>query len=244
MRTNSYGKARVSELMQGQRLSRRIIGRSSLSRADEYPAQSNEKLRAARPVSARRNGWRGRGKSAPFQVLSWAEAEAALARLAGLERELGEIDSEEREAMARAQSEADARRSHPARQRETLAAALERFSRKELAPRGDLSSVQVPRSRRLRIGRLGYRQAHAVVIRNEATALRSLAASPQGRRYLRVTEAVDREGLRGFLMNHSAGRTSARLKRRLQRAGVRLVRRDYWFYEVNGETPGHWGASA
>ena len=172
--------------------------------------------------------------SGPLQ--SWADAETALARLAELDRELEQIDALEADTIARAQADAEARRDRPAREQASAAGALERFSRRHLASRGDLTSVQVPKSRRLLHGRVGYRTSHAVLIRSEAAALRSLAGTREGRRFLRVSKVINREGLRAFLLKGSNARVGARLRRRLQQAGVRLGRRDYWFYELNRDT--------
>ena len=204
--------------------------------------------RGARTGLVRRRDAAVRAKPIGRRILSWADAETALAALAGLERDLAQIHTAESEAIARAQAEADTRRVIPARMREALLGALERFSRKQLASGGDLTSVQVPQSRRLLFGRVGYRRSHAVLIRSVAAALRRLAASRGGRRFLRVSTDLNREALRGFLMkqasavaNGGTGDAGGRLRQRLRRAGVRLVRRDYWFYELNRETLGSWG---
>jgi hypothetical protein len=171
-----------------------------------------------------------------------------LAELARLERSLAGIDASERRAKARIEAEAQSRRAVPASERDALAAALERFCRSELRRPGRLASGQGAKSRRLALGRVGYRVAHAVVIRSEADALRSLSATPEGRRFLRVSTAIDREALRAYFLratgrgaNAPRRKTQARLLRRLRESGVRLARRDYWFYELNRQALGSWG---
>lgn len=248
MATHSYLKTDASDLLPAHRGGRRRPSLAYSQRDVHSGGDAVRKEGRARPfLRLRKSSWR-RGRPASNRILNWADAETVLATLGGVERELEQIDSLESEAIARTQAEADARRSIPARQRAALATALERFSRKQLTSRGDLTSVQVPKSRRLLFGRVGYRRSHAVLIRSESAALRSLAATREGRRFLRVTAALDREALRAFLMRETGGGKNGgsrsargRLQRRLQRAGVRLARRDYWFYELNRETLGHWG---
>jgi hypothetical protein len=190
---------------------------------------------------ARQNQHSGQSARGIKPIRTWTEAETTLATLARLEQQLDQIESFETEAIARVRSEAESRRSIPASQRETLAAALERFTRKELATRRALNSVQVPRSLRLRAGRVGYRRAHAVVIRNEAAALRALAETRGGRRFLRVSQAINREALRALLMKAASDGSREGWRRRLRQAGVRLAERNYWFYEVRNGALGHRG---
>lgn len=245
---NTLAKRCVSEILPARSLTRTRT--SAPGGAAGAPTRKGVRVEAhgAAPAFARRVAARSRLGENSGPVLSWADAERALLTLAKLEHELEQIESRELEAVAQARAEAGALRRRPAGERQALAAALESFCQERLARRGDLTSVQAPKSRRLSIGRVGYRQAHRVVMRSEEAARQVLEAVRQGRRFLRVTTEVDRAALRTFLLKfreergrRGGGRQQARLRRRLKRAGVRLARRDYWFYEVNRGALGHGG---
>ena len=95
------------------------------------------------------------------------------------------------------------------------------------------------RSRALLFGRLGFRTSQAVLVGEEAAALRALARWPAGEQFLRVRTELDRESLRNFLLS-AAGR-SVPIRRRLRRAGIRLQRRQNWFYEIDTQAVERWG---
>ena len=191
------------------------------------------------------------------KLLCWGDAEMALAELARLERKLAGIDSRERQAVVEAQAEAEGLRMGPRMERDELAAALERFCRRELRDGGRagkaLSSGQVVRTRRLLFGWVGYRRSQAIRVQSAAAALRSLAKSALGRRFLRVRAEVDRERLRLYLLQEArrrrdgssrgdwGGTPAGRLLRRLRRIGVHLEQRDRWFYKLDREALDHWG---
>lgn len=168
----------------------------------------------------------------------WGEADAALAELGRIEKGLEVLDKRRRQALERVEAEA-ARQGRELQQRQgRLLAALERFCRThedELARRNGHSR----RSRQLLFGRLGFRASHAVMVAAEARALRALARWRPGQKFLRVRTELDREALRDFLL--AEGPPAASVRRRLGRAGIRLQRREKWFYEIDPEALARWG---
>ena len=112
------------------------------------------------------------------RVSCWGDAEVALAELARLEYELSQIVRDEEVEVAQARERADRRRRVPLKRRQELETALERFCHGLWGRNGraesSLSQGQVARSRRLLFGRVGMRRSHAIHIRSEAAALRSL----------------------------------------------------------------------
>ncbi len=172
-------------------------------------------------------------------VACWGEVDGALAELAKLARERETLERSLEQAVARIESESERQRQALVMRQRQLEAALERFCRGQ----GELDRVDGHgrRSRRLLFGRVGYRAAQAVTIRDEAAALRALARWRAGRQFLRVRTEVDRESLRQFLLE-CAGKngSGARMRRRLQRAGVKIQKREKWFYEIDGEAVERW----
>ena len=171
-----------------------------------------------------------------------------LAELAGLEKALGQLEAGRVEGVARVEREAEVERGPLSQRREELTRAVERFCRRQ-KPALDWVDGHERRSRRLRFGRVGWRASQAVVIRDEAAAMKGLAGWPAGRRFLRVQTEIDREGLREFLAkaagrngNGAAPTPSAQgLRRRLSRAGIRMEQREKWFYEIDWEAVRRWG---
>lgn len=179
------------------------------------------------------------------RVCCWAEADANLAELGWLERQLAAI--EERRARAVSKAEADAGRVGRAlrTRHQRLAAALERFC---LRQEPELARVDghARQTRRLRFGRVGFRHSQAVVIADDAKALRALAHWRAGQRFLRVQTELDREGLREYLLCLEADRTGVpragqATARRLRRAGIMLEQRTNWFYQINWRALNHRG---
>lgn len=206
--------------------------------------------RASRACQARAQVLKGQLR----RVRCWGDAEVALAALARLEYELSQFARQEEVAVAQVRKRADRQRRGPLKRRQEIEAALERFCRGLWGRKGgmefDLSQGQVARSRRLLFGRVGMRRSHAMKIRSEASALRSLAGTPAGRRFLRVQTEIDREGLRGFLFQQAKraralrspnGHGGTPMTRMLRRVGVRLEEREHWFYELDREALGNWG---
>lgn len=172
----------------------------------------------------------------------WGEVEAALVELARMEGELAKAAATGSERMARLEGELAAEKAPLEGRREEVAAAVERFCRSQ-RPALDRVDGHDLRSRRLRFGRVGWRASQAVVIRDQAAAMKALAGWRPGRAFLRVRTEVDREGLREFLAKAQALNGSGAaptpsgqaLRRRLRRAGVRIEQREKWFYEIDWE---------
>ncbi len=175
------------------------------------------------------------GKQAGGEALtSWAEADAALADLGRLDEEATAAEEQYRRAMAEAEAEAARTRAALKEQRERLLRLLEDFCRCH-------ESELARRSRRLLFGRVGFRTAPAVVVRDESAAVASLVGCLQAERFLRVRRELDREALRAFLLRAQNG--NGRLRHRLKRAGIRLELRDHWFYSINEAALSLWGDS-
>ncbi|MGH9787335.1 MAG: host-nuclease inhibitor Gam family protein [Candidatus Acidiferrales bacterium] len=171
----------------------------------------------------------------------WGEVEAALAELAELEQALGEVEAEQVERLARMEQELETGRGPLDERRRELTGALERFCRRQ-KPGLDRVDGHERRSRRLLFGRVGWRASQAVVIRDEATAMRTLAGWRPGRKFLRVRAELDREGLREFLARAQAlNGSGAGIRRRLSRAGIRMEQREKWFYEIDWKAVKRWG---
>lgn len=179
-----YATRQLSGLVSSRGSAPRRVSRVSFNSDRRSKYRGEGEGDSPRPALLRRNATSGRTRRTDRNIQCWADVETALAELARLERQLEEIEACEREAKARVEAEAETRRAMPAAVREGLAAALERFCRKQFSRRGCLTSGQGVKSHRLVLGRVGYRQSHAVVIRSEAAALRSLAALREGRRFL------------------------------------------------------------
>ena len=180
-------------------------------------------------------------QSPPLRVRCWSEADAALAELGRTEQELDSIEQRRQLVVARAELEAR-RASRPLeRKRARLLSALARFCRRHQAELVRANGHS-RRSRALLFGRLGFRTSQAVLVGEEAAALRALAHWPAGEQFLRVRTELDRESLRNFLLS-AAGR-SVPIRRRLGRAGIRLQRRQNWFYEIDTQAVERWGDAA
>lgn len=170
----------------------------------------------------------------------WGEVDGVLAELGRLAKHWEEVRQRQTERLARVEAEgAEERRELELRQRE-LEESLERFCRRQ-GPALDRVDGHGRRSRRLMFGRVGYRGSQAVVIRDEAAALEALAAWRAGRQFLRVRTELDRESLRQFLLE-AAGRNGngARVRRRLGRAGIRVEKKENFFYEIDREAITKW----
>lgn len=212
--------------------------------------------RGAQPVLPRPT----RKQRVRFPLGCWSEADAALAQLARLDEELATIEQIRASAVTHANAGAD-HASRPLRARHArLTWGLERFCRRR-EPELSRRNGHNRRSRRLLFGRVGFRSSQAVVVGDEARALRTLSHWEEGQRFLRVRTDIDREGLREFLLRAEAlarrgsGHTSrpdrredsqqrptpGLLLRRLRRAGIGLEQRDTWFYELNRSAWDHWG---
>lgn len=194
-----------------------------------------------------------------MRVCCWAEADATLAELARLDRRLAAIEEQRAHTVATAVTEAE-RSQRPLRERHTrLSTALERYCRKQ-EPELSRTDGHRRRSRRLLFGRVGFRGSQAVVIADEAKALRALAHWRTGQRFLRVHTELDREALRYYFLeiaarlsptkfpfshsNHDSRRRPQRgraVVRRLRRAGIALQQRENWFYELDWAALNHWG---
>ncbi|HXE75358.1 MAG TPA: host-nuclease inhibitor Gam family protein [Candidatus Xenobia bacterium] len=189
-----------------------------------HPGQSKPRARASGAVSC------------------WLEVEKSLLQLAQLTLQLGTLERAGAEARARLESEISARRAPLESQRVRLERAIEKFCRRH----DELARIDghARKSRTLRFGRVGYRTARAVSIQDEARALRALANWRPGQQFLRVRTELDRDSLRQFFLQ-AVGKNGpgARVRRRLQRAGVRLQQREKWFYELNWEALKRWEPS-
>lgn len=178
----------------------------------------------------------------PLRLDCWGQADAALAELGRLRARLERLEERRAAAVAHAAAAAaEAGREWAARQRR-LEAALERFCRSRKA--GELARVNghSRRSRRLVFGRVGYRRSQGVVVKSEAAALKALAHWRAGQCFLRLRTELDREALGRFLRNGAeTGRDFAFVARRLRRAGVGLLTRDLWFYELDPRAVARWG---
>ena len=171
----------------------------------------------------------------------WGQADAALAELGHLEKRLAVLGRRREQALAKAEAAAARAAEGLEARRAKLAAALERFCRRQ---QPELARVNghSRRSRWLLFGRVGFRASQAVVVRSEAAALRALAHWRAGQQFLRVRTELDREGLREFLLRRdglSGHRGQAR--RRLRRAGIELDQRQHWFYEIDRRALERWG---
>jgi phage host-nuclease inhibitor protein Gam len=143
--------------------------------------------------------------------------------------------------MAKAEAEAE-KASQPLEQEHAvLLTSLENFCRRHQPELGRLNGHS-RRSRRLLFGRLGFRASQAIVVGEEAKALRALARWKPGERFLRVRTELDRESLRDFLL--SSSRPLAAIRKRLRRAGIYLERRQNWFYEIDPKAVERWGGRA
>ncbi len=193
-------------------------------------------------------GSRGGGPGSattPTKVKCWSEVDTVLAELGRLERQLEGIEQRRRQATVRAEQEAAVATRGLEARRLRLATALERFCR---AHRPVLSSANGHRlrSRRLLFGRVGFRLSQALVVREEAAALRALERWRAGQQFLRVRTELDREALRDFLRANGDRRDGggsaldAEVQRRLGRAGIELASRERWFYEVDERALGRW----
>lgn len=175
---------------------------------------------------------------AGVRVSCWGEADAALAELGRLGLRMAAIKERGAAAIARAEASAVAALERLAARQRRLERALERFCRRQ-GPELERVNGHGRRSRRLQFGRVGYRASRRVVVRSEATALRALAHWRTGQQFLRLRTELDREGLRQFLLQEPNG--TLRVERRLRQAGIRLERRESWFYELDPRA-GEWGA--
>jgi phage host-nuclease inhibitor protein Gam len=213
---------------------RRKRDTTSLTTRVACPAAAGER-HGPRPRSREQGGSANAGHG---RVCCWGQADAALAELGQIEKGLEAVEERRRRAMERVEAEA-ARNGQRLRQRQgRLLAALERFCRaheEELAR----TNGHTRRSRQLLFGRLGFRTSHAVVVAAEARALRALARWRAGQEFLRVRTEVDREALRDFLLTQ--GNATPSVRRRLGRAGIRLERRENWFYELDHQALARWG---
>jgi phage host-nuclease inhibitor protein Gam len=201
--------------------------------------------RTKRDLGGRRGG--AGGVTAPRKLKCWNEVDAVLAELGWLERRLEGIEKRRHEATARAEQEAaKAARGLEAR-RLRLAKQLERFCRAQ-GPMLSNANGHRLRSRRLLFGCVGFRLSQALVVREEAAALRALERWRAGQQFLRVRMELDREGLRDFLRasrdrrGGGASGLDAEVRRRLARAGIELAWRAKWFYEIDGRALERWRA--
>ena len=185
----------------------------------------------------------------------WGEVEGALAELAEVERGLRQVEAEGEKRRAEVERQLEGTCAPLEGRRAELCVAVERFCRRQ-KPALERVDGHERRSRRLLFGRVGWRASQAVVIRDEAAAMRALAGWRPGRKFLRVRAEIDREGLREFLaraqasngngagvgVRPSARPASLRIKRRLSRAGIRMEQREKWFYEIDWEAVEKWSA--
>jgi len=179
------------------------------------------------------------------KVNCWSEADAALAELGWLERHLVAIEKRRREATAAVEVKA-AKDAHGLEaRRRRLTTALERFCRQQ-GPALSSANGHRLRSRRLLFGRVGFRLWQAVVIREEAAALRRLERWRAGQQFLRARTELDREALHDFLRANGDNRdgygtvVDAGVRRWLRRAGIELAARERWFYQVDERALDHW----
>lgn len=184
---------------------------------------------------------RGKRPRMAARIHSWGEADALLGELGRLVARLQRVEQRRAQAIARAEvAVAQASQGLEERRRQ-LESALERFCWQH---QGELERVNghSRRSRRLLFGRVGYRASHAVLVRSELAALRALAQWRAGQQFLRLRTALDREGLRRFLLTQQlSGNGLDPLARRLGRVGIRLEGREGWFYELDRAAIARWG---
>jgi phage host-nuclease inhibitor protein Gam len=180
-------------------------------------------------------------------VNGWGEADAALAELGGVERQLAAVEDRRRQATAWVEAEAAQAARSLRRRRARLCSSLERFCRERYPALSRLDGHSL-RSRRLLFGRVGFRASQALVVVEEAAALRALSNWRAGQQFLRVRTELDREALRAFLLasdeagNGTRTGLDAQVRRRLRRAGIELMQREKWFYEVDERALERWGA--
>ncbi len=200
--------------------------------------------RTKRDLGGRRGGGLGRA-AAPTKVKCWSEVDTVLAELGWLERQLEGIEKRRRQATVRAEQEAAVATRGLEARRLRLATALEQFCRAH-GPVLSSANGHRLRSRRLLFGRVGFRLSQALVVREEAAALRALERWRAGQQFLRVRTELDREALRDFLRANGdrrgggASGLDAEVRRRLGRAGIELASRERWFYEVDERALGRW----
>ena len=181
------------------------------------------------------------------KVNCWGEADAALAELGQVEQQLAAVEERRQEAAARVEAEAAQAARSLQRGRARLRSALERFCRRHYPAVSRVHGHGL-RSRRLLFGRMGFRTSQAVVVQEEAAALRALANWRAGQQFLRLRTELDREALREFLLasgeagNGTRTGLDAQVRRRLRRAGIELAHREKWFYEVEWRALKRWGA--
>lgn len=215
------------------------------AKAQAPPDPKNGRRR--QPLGGTRGGGRARA-SAQMKVKGWNEADAALAELGWLERRLGAIEKRRREATAAAETEAAKAAAGLEARRLRLTRALERFCC-EHGPVLSSANGHRLRWRRLLFGRVGFRGSQALVVREEAAALRALERWRAGQQFLRVRTELDREALRDFLRANGDSRGGCRtgldaeVRRRLGRAGIELAWREDWFYEVDAQALDRWRAA-
>lgn len=208
----------------------------SIARARATPLRLSSRLPGRRPTSVPCPA-ETRGAGA---VGCWGEADATLAELGRLDEELSRLEEKRQQELRRVEEGAELAARRLEARRAALMAGLERFCRRHQPALAQVKG-HGRRSRRLLFGRVGYRTSEAVTVAREPAALRALARWRGGRRFLRQRAELNREALRRFL--HSSrrhDRTPAWA--RLRRAGIRLERRQSWFYEVDPQALQRWAS--